>query len=195
MNINEWLKDNNNNEICIYAPDYKSVDNNLQKYQTNANNIFGSILTYTGGISFENTIRIFGSTCDVDRRDILKWNELYGNDNIIIIGDDIYGGVFAINIKLDKITYGNICYFAPDTLMWEDLNVSLKNFMVFLKIEDLSKLYPIIDSKQYNILKKLKVGFNEMLSFYPPQWSKEFKTQGFKYHLINVTEYYDSIVL
>lgn len=195
MNILEWLKSDNHNQICIYNPDYDSVKRNLNNYRTNAMNVFGAIIANTGGICFENTVRIFGSTNDADKRDIYLWNRSYGNDNIILIGDDIYGGIYAINIKLKNLIKGNICYFAPDTLMWEDLNVSLKNFIAYLKLEDISKLYPQIDSSQYDLFKNLNVNYNDVISFYPPQWSKEFKENGYKFNLINVAEYYNNINL
>lgn len=47
----------------------------------------------------------------------------------VVLGWDVVGGVFALDGGGLKGTRGNVCYFAPDTLQWEDLELGHAAFV------------------------------------------------------------------
>ncbi|MDO4259905.1 MAG: DUF2625 family protein [Actinomycetaceae bacterium] len=47
----------------------------------------------------------------------------------IIVGHDILGGLFAIDGGGLGINSGEVCYFAPDSLEWEGLNIGHTSFI------------------------------------------------------------------
>lgn len=187
MDICNWLLNDSANDIDIFASAPQNAEYNLLKYSTDEKNIFGALLSRVGGLCINATIRILGSTDNDELRDIYQWNITYGSSSFIIIGDDIFGGIFAINLRLEGLRKGNICYYAPDTLKWEDLNTSLTGYLNFLKKGNIKKFYENIP---WDICTNIKINFNDVISFYPPQWSKEIKYTKINHKVIPVDEYY-----
>lgn len=189
MELHEWILKSNSNNLTLYDVDSEYAERNTKAFQTDSNNLFGALISTFGGISVDGIIRIFGSTSDVNLRDICEWNLAFGCNKYIIIGDDVFGGVFAINLSLHNIKSGHICYFAPDSLSWESLDLSLTQFIGFLKNGKLPQFYSNIAYEKYCEIQNLQIGFNETLSIYPPQWSQEFKTSDWQYKAIGAEEY------
>lgn len=189
MDIREWLLKSNSNDFTLYDVDSVCAERNMKAFQTDCNNLFGALISTFGGISINGIIRIFGSSSDINLRDIYDWNLTFGCSDYILIGDDVFGGKFAINLSLQGINPGHICYFAPDSLSWECLNSTLKSFFGFLKNGELSQFYSNISSAKYCEIQNLQISFNKTLSIYPPQWSKEFKTSDWQFKVLDAEEY------
>ena len=85
---------------------------------------------------------------------------------------------------------GNILYFAPDTLEFEDLEITLSDFLDFLNDGDLRGFYAQISDKLYDKCRWSDVKFNQVLSFYPPQYSEEFKYGEPSVSAIDINEHY-----
>ena len=164
--IKSILKSSTKN-IKILSSNYNNSLNNLN---INENSVLGQVIINTGGIFIENYIRLFGSGDEENSYNIYKYNlelKKYFDDNIIIIGNDIFGGLFSLNKEKN-----NILYFAPDTLEWEDLDITYKEFIKFVTSEKIDEFYKSYKWSTFQEdIKKVK--FNEGILIYPFLWSNE----------------------
>lgn len=136
----------------------------------------GAIILYTSGICIDNWVRIIGQN-SVDRRGIV----LYNNDSsvqkeltegMLIVGQDIVGGIFAINNGKFREGIHQIWYFAPDTLEWECLDLDYFELFTWLLSENIDKFYSSMRWDNWREDCKL-VRFDEVILIYPFLWSKE----------------------
>lgn len=58
-----------------------------------------------------------------------------------LFADDVVGGFFALNGNAFDAQPGHVQYFAPDTLNWEDLNMTYSQFLVWACSDRLAKFY------------------------------------------------------
>lgn len=60
----------------------------------------------------------------------------------LIVADDLIGGYFCLNGgAFPHVDPGHIAYFAPDTLEWEDLNLTYSDFLCWSWSGDLERFY------------------------------------------------------
>lgn len=189
MQLSELLLDGKNH-VEIIPPDPERVKENAEFYQADDQTTFGMLLHHSGGVVSNGVVRLLGSTADPDYRDINKFNAEFGGNGFVILGDDIFGGIFALNLGLLPECPGNIIYFAPDTMEFEDLELKLSQLLEFMRNGDLDEFYGQFSPEEYEALKAMNVKFNEVLHIMPPMWSKEFKTEKHDVRAINVREYY-----
>lgn len=138
--------------------------------------LLGAIILYTSGICVDNWVRIIGQA-SFDRRGVVLYNKNSNIDKqlteeLLIIGQDIVGGIFAINNG--KFTEGinQIWYFAPDTLEWECLDMDYYRFFTWLLSDNIDKFYNSMRWDNWRDDCKL-VGFDEVILIYPFLWSRE----------------------
>ena len=65
--------------INILPVEDSSLNNILEKYDTNENSTFGTVIYYTGGIVVDKWIRIFGA----GQLDFALKNQIFPYDNIV----------------------------------------------------------------------------------------------------------------
>jgi hypothetical protein len=144
--------------------------------------ILGTILKYTNGILIKNKfLRLLGAEDSEWTDSIRKWNNLPGSpiiENIptdcIIFGYDILGGFFAINGGYFGNDLGNIFYFAPDMLDWENLSIGHSQFITWCISGDVDKFYEaFIWDNAEEMINKTKSG--QGISIYPFLCSNEGK--------------------
>ena len=184
---------NGKNNVEILPPDPERVKENAEFFQANDQSAFGMLLHHSGGVTVNGVARLLGSTNDPDLRDIKAFNEQFGGNGFVILGDDIFGGIFALNLGMFPECVGNMIYFAPDTLEFEDMEIKLSQFFEFLRNSDLSEFYGQFSPEEYDALRAMNVEFNKTLHILPPQWSAEFNTEKHDVRAIDVNEYYKSI--
>ncbi len=118
--------------------------------QVTTRSSMGSIIYETGGILVDHGwIRILGSGSSKLPRTLPDWNITAtgsgpGENDFLLIGDDVIGGFFALNgggLPGKTGRTGNVCYFAPDTLEWEDLDIPYSGFLEFCLHGDLETYY------------------------------------------------------
>lgn len=98
--------ENSGRKADILQADIIKVENNSSEYSIRPDSLLGYMLYNTGGAVFDSRVRLYGSgKLDITLRN-LKW----GSDGRFLIGEDIWGGLFALAI--DK----TVIYFAPDCL-------------------------------------------------------------------------------
>lgn len=181
---------NGNNHVEILPPDPERMKENAEFYQADDQTTFGMLIHHSGGVTVNGVVRLLGSTADPEYRDIKAFNEQFGGNGFVILGDDIFGGIFALNLGLLPECPGNIIYFAPDTMEFEDLGLKLSGLFEFLRNGDLSEFYGQFSPEEYENLRAVNVKFNEVLHIMPPMWSKEFKTEEHDVRAIGVYEHY-----
>jgi hypothetical protein len=79
-------------------------------------------------------------------RSIVDWNSRRDGyvegqrPPFVLVADDVVGGFFAIDGGVWG-TQGNVHYFAPDTLVWEDLEKGYTDFLRWAFAGDLAGFY------------------------------------------------------
>ncbi|MGM9978792.1 MAG: DUF2625 family protein [Clostridium sp.] len=182
------------NEIkCILKSSTKNVkilspntcNNTLNNLKIDENSILGQVIINTGGIFIENYIRLFGSGDEKNSYNIYKYNlelKKYFDNDMIIIGDDVFGGIFSLNKEKNTILY-----FAPDTLEWEDLEITYKDFIKYASSEKIDKFYKSYKWSTFQEdIKEIK--FNEGILIYPFLWSNECNIEKAKKDIVPFSE-------
>ena len=133
----------------------------LNTFKIKEEDLLGNIVLNTGGIVIDDWIRIYGA----GKVNFYQRNIKFPYDNLLV-AEDILGGLFAL---LDN---GNIGYFAPDTLMWEDNDLSYSEFIYWALHGDTDTYYQDYRWNTWqNDLQNLDI--NNGVSFYPFLWTEE----------------------
>lgn len=181
---------NGKNRVEIVPPDEPCAAINAEYYQADSSTNFGLLINGCGGVVANGVVRLLGSSRDPEYRDINMFNIKFGSAGAVILGDDIFGGVFALNTGLFSAKPGSIMYFAPDTLEWEDTELQLLGFFAWLKDGDMAGFYGQFSEEEYEKLRAMNAEFNKVLHILPPQWSAEFKTEKHDVRAIDIYEHY-----
>lgn len=189
MELSDMLL-NGKNHVEIVPVDADCAKINAEYYQADSSTNFGLLINECGGIVVNGVVRLLGSNRDPQFRDINMFNIKFGSAGMIFLGDDIFGGVFAVNTGLFSENLGSIMYFAPDTLEWEDTELQLSGFFAWLKDGDMAGFYGQFSAEEYEKLSSMSVKFNEVLHIMPPQWSAEFETNPHDVRAMDINEYY-----
>ena len=130
-----------------------------ETYQISAKSLVGTLLAHTGGIMIDHWIRIYGA----GEIDFASRNALFPFDNIVL-AEDILGGLF---VALDN---GNIGYFAPDCLEFEDMEIHFNQFLYWCIHGDTDTFY--IDYRWQGWQEDCaKLKCSEGIAFYPFLWA------------------------
>lgn len=167
------------NKCEVLSTDKTRAREELYKAQVSTHSTMGSIIYETGGILINNGwIRLLGSGNPKLDRALMQWNKgkSYEQDGekptFLLVADDILGGFFAINGGEFGNNMGKIYYFAPDTLVWEDLGLSYSDFVNWLITGDIQQFYaPFFWTNWEKDVSSLDG--NQAMSFYPYLSSKE----------------------
>lgn len=179
------------NHVEIIPVDAPCAEINSEYFQADASTNFGLLITQCGGVVVNGVVRLLGSNRSPEYRDINLFNiKLSTGGGCIFLGDDIFGGIFAVNTGLFSENLGSIMYFAPDTLEWEDTELQLSGLFAWLKDGDMAGFYGQFSEEEFERLRAMNVGFNKVLSIFPPQWSAEFNTEKHDVKEIDIYEYY-----
>lgn len=120
-------------------------ESNLVALQVTTRSPMGAIAYETGGIMIDHGwIRVLGAASTKLPRSLATWNGIGGTLRLpgaMLVGDDAIGGFFAINGGRLGTTLGNVFYFAPDTLAWEDTSLGYSTWLQWLFEGDVSKFY------------------------------------------------------
>lgn len=181
---------NGKNHVEIIPVDAPCAEINAEYYQADGSTNFGLLINESGGVVSNGVVRLLGSNRDPQFRDINLFNVKFGSAGAVILGDDIFGGIFALNTGLFAADKGSIMYFAPDTLEWEDTELQLSELFAWIKDGDMAEFYGQFSEEEFERLRAMNVGFNQVLSFYPPQWSAEFNTEPHDVRAIDINEHY-----
>lgn len=130
-------------------------------FKIKEDSLFGNIVLNTGGLVIDNWIRIYGA----GKANFFQRNVKFPYNNLLV-AEDILGGLFAL------IDNGNIGYFAPDTLTWEDNDLSYSEFIYWALHGDTDTYYQDYRWNTWqNDIENLDI--NNGVSFYPFLWVEE----------------------
>lgn len=89
-----------------------------------------------------NWIRVYGSGCDEDKNSsIQQRNGGEGYEGLLVVADDVIGGIFAINTGRFTEGYDEVFYFGPDTLEWENLDYTYSELLYWVLFGDTELFY------------------------------------------------------
>lgn len=161
LSLKEQFKQSKRN-IEILNIDSSKINTVKVKWNIPDDTLWGAILYNTGGIVFDGWVRLLAS----GERDIVNWNATLNINGFIVVADDILGGLFGLNTETNIIHY-----FAPDTLEWEDMEVTYSQFVRWLAEGDVDRFYDAFrwDNWEEEV-SRLKM--SEGISFYPFLWAK-----------------------
>ena len=86
-----------------------------------------------------------------------------------LFADDVLGGFFALNGGAFDAQPGHVQYFAPDTLNWENLQMSFSQFLVWVASENLTSFYQSLRWQGWQEEVREMSG-DKGLSIYPFLW-------------------------
>jgi hypothetical protein len=163
--------------VTILPPDGDAARGCLEKLQVTTRSSLGALAHETGGLLVDHGwLRLFGCGHKRLRRSLGQWNDTLGVpiSDFLLIGDDVLGGAFALNAGALGPTVGNIFYFAPDSLTWEDMEVGHSAFVRWTLAGDLDRFYTAMrwPGWQHDVE---PVGGDQALSLAPPPWTREGK--------------------
>lgn len=165
-------------DVVIIKPVKNYAENSLYKLQVSTKSLLGIIAYKTGGILINNSwLRIYGSG-NKEVRSIDAWNEMddAGVSNkykgALLVADDVVGGTFAINAGAFEGKQGNVHYLAPDTLEWEDLELTYSQFVQWSITGDTDSFYESF--RWENWQKDVKnIDISHGMLIYPFLWADE----------------------
>jgi hypothetical protein len=141
--------------------------------QVSLRSTLGAIVFHTGGVWIDRFVRLFGSKGAQSEHSILvrthALRQSCGDDQWLAVGDDVIGGQFAM--RLDGPAIGNIFYFAPDTLAWEDCELGYSDFVEWAMNGDLDLFYENTRWPDWRADCE-KLQYDQSFHFYPPLWAQ-----------------------
>ena len=152
-------------------PPSPSAHDDLLKLQITTHSTLGALVAHSGGLLVDHGwVRLLGSWSERLGRSLAGWNESTGRKGLFLVGDDVLGGVLAINGGRLNGEKGHVHYFAPDALRWEDLGRGYTDFVAFLLQGDLEEFYGGKRWQGWQTDVEDLPG-DLAFSFYPPLWT------------------------
>jgi hypothetical protein len=175
--VQTWLGSARNPVEVLPAQEPDRADA-LIATQVTTHSTMGAIVYETGGLLVDSGwVRILGSGHPRLPRSLPGWNEgrtLLGRGHappFLLVGDDVLGGLFAVNGGGLGLTRGNVFYFTPDSLEWEDLDRGYSEFIRWCLCGDLAFFYEGTRWPGWeNDVAVL--GGDQAYSIYPPLWAQ-----------------------
>ena len=152
----------------------------LLRLQVTTRSMLGTLAYETGGVSVaDGLVRLLGSGVE---RSLLRTAEIAGcplggrYPDLIVVGDDALGGLFAINGgRFGADGHGNVFHLAADETAWVPLGVGYTDFVAWCLTGDLHRLYgSLADLDAYKV--RPRPAFDATYSFYPFLWTREATT-------------------
>jgi hypothetical protein len=115
------------------------------------------------------------------KRSLLSWNrgktfELDMDEvPYLLVADDVLGGLFAINAGGLGDDINSMYYFAPDTLEWEEMELTYDRLLWFCFNGDLDDFYADFRWNGWQTAVK-DISSDEAFYLYPPLYSNDFIT-------------------
>lgn len=141
------------------------------------NSVLGAIILYTAGICIDNWIRVIGQNC-AEHNGIFQYNSDQINkkhnvmEGMLIVAQDIVGGIFAINVTRFNEYRKKVWYFAPDTLEWECLNINYAEFIAWAACGNTDEFYSGMRWETW-VADCKNISFDKAFLIYPFLWSAE----------------------
>lgn len=149
----------------------------LEGLQVTTRSTLGALAHETGGLLVDHGwLRLLGSGHPRFTRTLGGWNATLGVPlaEMVIVADDAIGGVFAINGGALGPARGNVYYYAPERLAWEDMGIGHSQLVSWAIEGDLATFYGEWRwpgwEREADALEP-----DRMIFLYPPPWTEQGK--------------------
>ncbi|WP_336775922.1 DUF2625 family protein [Paenibacillus sp. MMO-58] len=178
--IQAWIADSDN-KVTIVANERGDGELALYRLQISNKSTMGAIALECGGLLIDRGwLRVLGSGNKELNNSLISWNEQstskikYPLIGGLIVAYDVVGGFFAINNGAFDPKSHSVYYLAPDTLEWEDTEMTYTDFINWSLFGDLNLYYESF--RWYGWEQDVeKLSLEEGILIYPYLWSKEGK--------------------
>jgi hypothetical protein len=191
--VRTWINDARN-AVEVLPPQDPDRGEALVAAQVTTHSTMGAIIYETGGLLIDHGwLRLLGSGHPRLPRSLPAWNAgrtaLGTGDapDYLLIGDDVLGGFFAVNGGALAVTIGNVCYYAPDRLEWEDLGRGYTEFINWCLAGDLAAFYEGYRWTGWETEAAEVIG-DRAYSIYPPLWAAGPSIQDRDRRLVPIAE-------
>jgi hypothetical protein len=177
--VEEWIA-GASNQVEVLSRDREQSERALEYLQVTLRSPLGAVAYHSGGILVDcGWLRLLGGGGGQRLAGGLRsWNdgsvELLGPAGMqaVVVACDVVGGFFALDGGAFGGRRGGAHYLAPDTLEWEDLELSYSDLLTWAFTGDLETYYA--DSRWPDWQEEIQhlPGDRGML-IYPPLWAAE----------------------
>ncbi|PMQ10372.1 hypothetical protein PseAD21_17160 [Pseudomonas sp. AD21] len=169
-----------------------STDNSrvLCALQVTTRSTLGAIAYETGGLLIDHGwLRVLGSGHAQLPRNLSDWNDGRAA-GYLLVADDAAGGFFSINGGGLGDDVGEMYYWAPDSLQWEQLGIGYTDFLCWALSDRLTAFYEGLrwDGWREDLS---GLGADQCFSFYPFLWAREGSIEGSRRTMVDVIEQFD----
>lgn len=180
MNKEMWTKiqtmlNKSDYKLVIFDGDTEIGQAECEELNVPKDSVLECVITNCNGVCIDNWIRILGQGNE-KHHGVAYYNNLSDESlsGMLIVANDVVGGIYAINISRFENEKDMVWYFAPDTLEWESLEINYTDFLAFAAHGDLTGFYKSMRWKNWSAECE-KIGFDEGCSIYPFLWANECK--------------------
>lgn len=199
--VSRWIKVSKN-PVTILPRDSQKADSAIICTQLSTDDPLGGVIYNCGGLLIDSGwVRILGSGSTKMSRSVPQWNfgkaKINSGDipSFVLIGDDVIGGLFAINAGgIDEINLGKIYYFGPNSLQWSSLGLNYSQFLVFCMSDALRDFYSDFKWKGWQN-EVTGLDGNQVVSCYPLLWTKEGKEFKCNRKVVPIQKLWDTYAL
>jgi hypothetical protein len=134
------------NEVVVLNPS-SEPEGDLETLQVTTKSPMGAITYHSGGILIDHGwVRVLGSRGDRMGRSIIEWNRDCGigfetQPPMVLVADDVLGGMFALNGGVLPGNLGDVMYFSPSGMTWQTLGRSYTDTLNLFLNGDLDRFY------------------------------------------------------
>lgn len=192
--LREWV-DAEPTANRLLAPDAALAEQTLLQLQVTRQAMLGAQVFDTGGISaFGGRVRLRGSPGLADAPSLLQCNLAGGGmasfGGFILVGDDVLGGLFAINGgHFGEAGLGNVFWLPPDDLVWSDLEVGHSAFVSWCLSGDFEAIYASVQAPAARqVLNGTLPAWHEAVHCHPPLWTVEGQSGDVSTRLVPALE-------
>ena len=169
--------------VWLFPGDPRQGQDCLYRLQVTAASALGALVLHSGGLAVDGGwLRVFGgaavpggppSLAQVNRMFDPNWRPEAG----LIVGHDVLGGVFALN-GVNPPAFGRpgepgqMVYFAPDTLEWQELEVGHSTWLSWLASGGTAQFYADLRWPGWENEIRVLAPW-QGLAVYPFLWSEE----------------------
>lgn len=171
--VQGWIAAAKNQVEVLPPADNSTREKALVHTQVTTRSPMGAVIYESGGILVDHGwIRILGSGHPRLPRSAPDWNwsrsfHVSGErPPFFLCADDVVGGFFAIDGGGLNIESGKVCYFAPDSLSWENTGLGYSEFLTWCFAGDLVGYYETQRWTGWQDEVKKLTG-DQVFSFYP----------------------------
>jgi len=175
--VQGWISESSR-QIDVLPAERARGEQALLALQVTSRSILGAIVLETGGIVIDHGwLRLLGSGSERMAGSLQSWNGLEGAgpeprlDGALLVAHDAIGGFFAINGDSTSESRGKVCYFAPDSLSWEDLGMGHADFVNWAMTSNLDDFYESFRWQGWE-QEAERLSPDRGFSIYPYLWAK-----------------------